>query len=735
MMRMMDFYGEIKLFLSSRWRVVLFLILPPLITAYYGLIFLDGVIEHSRIVIVDQDQTSVSRNLVQQFLDNKGFRLVQYAYEVDTAIDLVREEKADLVLAIPGHFSKDIKKGKNPSLLVVPNAANMAISANAMKRASEIILTFNAGIEIQKLEAKGYTLNEAEKIALPLQIHYRQTGNPSGSFYDFLVWGLIGTIGHFPIILFSAAALDRKKEKIGRKTFLWRFSVYVLFGIGELLISLLVGVAFFPMTFYGGLFPLVSLVLLVALFTMAVTALGMLLSLVIPDRAMVSQAASIVALPALILSGYTWPMSGFPWFVRVLGYLEPLTYFADPLRRLALTGRVDADYWSNCAVLLLLFLSFFGAILLVMGEGKVEKRWSKNSFDRILISNAFFLVVLVLFIGLVYQKGVLDQMDMVLVDQDQTSTSRLVARQLADNEKLRVSYAGDYSYAADALKKGETVAGVVIPSGLAEAVKSKQGGEILLVVDGANYIVANSVYAKVNEILLSINGAISLETLSGQGFLPAEANKIVQSIKLDQIILYNPDYNYSYYLSYGLFGAGIFSLAMSAFALSLCKSRQAKVFYFKELAAKTFAFTAFICVLINVLYLFAQIVFRLPSQGIFLLFFILTIGYSLLIAAFGVILFAIACQEERIFQLGVFFATTLFFTTGYTWPLQSMPEIIKPLYYLNPLTPFTNGVRACLVMGAGWGVMGKYIFSQLVLVAVYLPAGFYIRRYKERDIK
>ncbi|MGI6679493.1 MAG: ABC transporter permease [Dehalobacterium sp.] len=376
---MKTFFGEIRLFLSSRWRIVLFLVLPPLITVYYGLVFHDGIIEHTRLVIVDRDQTSLSRSLVGQFRDNKGFHVVAYADNVDTAFSLVNQEKADMVLAVPPHFGSDIKAGKSPELLIAANAANMAISSNGMKRAGEIILTFNGGIALKKLEGLGFTSREAEKIIQPLGFHYRQVGNPSGTFYDFLVWGLIGAIGHFPIMLFSATAFNRKKEMVTMRTFVARFCVYTLFGVGQLLMSIFIGVVFFPMTFSGGIIPIV---LLVSLFTMAVTALGMLLSLIIPDRAIVVQAATIVALPALILSGYTWPMSGFPGFVRVLGYLEPLTYFANPLRRLALTGLVDDVYRFNCVILLLIFLLFFGAAFLVLGKGKVVHRWNKKSFSH-----------------------------------------------------------------------------------------------------------------------------------------------------------------------------------------------------------------------------------------------------------------------------------------------------------------------------------------------------------------
>lgn len=352
--------------------------------------------------------------------------------------------------------------------------------------------------------------------------------------------------------------------------------------------------------------------------------------------------------------------------------------------------------------------------------------------NRIFIFNSFFLVLLVLLIGSVYQKGVLDRIPTLVADLDQTATSRLITRQFAENDKFQVSFAADYPAVTEALKRGQVLAGVVIPPGLGEAVKSKKGGEILLLVDGTNYIAANSVYSRASEILTALNAGIAMKSLEGTGILPDEAAKIAQGIKLEQKILYNPGYNYAYYLSYGLCGAGIFSLAMTAFALSLCRSIQGENLSRKELGAKLVVFSAFLCILINLLFAILQIIFSLPNQGSFPAFFSLVFGYSFLIALFGMILFSIARREERIFQLGVFFATALFFTTGYTWPLQSIPAGMQGIYYLNPLTPFLNGIRACLVMGAGWAVMGKYVLWQFVLIAVYFPVGFsfYKRSYK-----
>ncbi len=352
--------------------------------------------------------------------------------------------------------------------------------------------------------------------------------------------------------------------------------------------------------------------------------------------------------------------------------------------------------------------------------------------NRVLIFNIFFLILLVLFIGFVYQKGALDKMNMVIADLDQTSTSRMIVRHFADNEKFQVSYANDYPSVMAALKKGQALAGLVIPPGLSDSVKNKKGAEILLLIDGTNYIAANSAYSKANEILYSLNAGIVVKTLEGTGILPGEAEKIAQVIKMEQKVFHNPGYNYAYYLDYGVCGAGVFSLSMSAFALSLCRNMKKRIFAFQELAAAAVAFFIYISIMIILVFAFMGWFFNLPVGGSFSAFFALSAGCGLLITVFGIILFFIAGEEGRIFQLSVFFATTLMFTTGYTWPLQSLSECLKPLYFFNPLTPFLNGARACLVMGVEWAVMEKYILWQFVLVIVYLIPVISLYKYRNK---
>lgn len=360
---------EIKRVLSSPWQVVLFLVMPPLLTLYFGLVFGQGIIEHTRTVIVDQDQSSVSQSISSAFRNNRGFNVAAELDDIDEAKDMVAGEAADLVVAVPAEFSRDLKNGAGPSVLLMVNAANMAISANAMKRASEIILTFNAGAEIQRLQGRGFLSDQAANLARPLRLQYRFLGNPSGSFYDFLFWGLLGAVAHFPIMLFAVASVD-KRIKTGPRDLLAKLAAFSLLGSMEMLGCITLAIILFPVAFHAGLMPLIFLVLV---FVTAIAAMAMFIAMIAPNRVIASQAGMIVVLPALLLSGYTWPMSGFPAFVKILGWLEPLTYFADPLRALMLTGKTGYLYWHSITVLLVFGAVYSGmAVCLCKGQREVS---------------------------------------------------------------------------------------------------------------------------------------------------------------------------------------------------------------------------------------------------------------------------------------------------------------------------------------------------------------------------
>jgi ABC-2 type transport system permease protein len=77
-----------------------------------------------------------------------------------------------------------------------------------------------------------------------------------------------------------------------------------------------------------------ALFVLSALFILAVSFLGILVSVLIPSQLKSTEILMIVASPSFILSGFTWPLSQMPVWVQGIAKTIPLTPYLSGFRKL-----------------------------------------------------------------------------------------------------------------------------------------------------------------------------------------------------------------------------------------------------------------------------------------------------------------------------------------------------------------------------------------------------------------
>jgi ABC-2 type transport system permease protein len=74
-------------------------------------------------------------------------------------------------------------------------------------------------------------------------------------------------------------------------------------------------------------------------------------------------------LPALLLSGFFYPIENMPAVLRAITYLIPARYFLVVIRGIFLKGVGLAILWKE-----LVFLSLFAILMLVASSAKFKKR-------------------------------------------------------------------------------------------------------------------------------------------------------------------------------------------------------------------------------------------------------------------------------------------------------------------------------------------------------------------------
>lgn len=170
--------------------------------------------------------------------------------------------------------------------------------------------------------------------------------NPEGRSTWSIVPALSGVIVMITMLLLGALTLVRERERgtwegllttpvSGLDAMIGKLSPYLMLGIVQAMVVVLLGHALFelPLRGYFAVF-----VFAAALLALAHLVLGFALSAMAQTQVQAIQTAVIFYLPSMLLSGFLFPFSGMPRWAQWLGEALPLTHFVRAMRGLLLRG-------------------------------------------------------------------------------------------------------------------------------------------------------------------------------------------------------------------------------------------------------------------------------------------------------------------------------------------------------------------------------------------------------------
>ncbi|MGH2623020.1 MAG: ABC transporter permease, partial [Sphingobacterium sp.] len=75
-----------------------------------------------------------------------------------------------------------------------------------------------------------------------------------------------------------------------------------------------------------------ALTIIAGFFVMAVSFIGILVSILIPNQLKATEVLMVVATPSFMVSGFTWPISQMPVWIQMIAQVIPLTHFLPAFR-------------------------------------------------------------------------------------------------------------------------------------------------------------------------------------------------------------------------------------------------------------------------------------------------------------------------------------------------------------------------------------------------------------------
>jgi len=197
----------------------------------------------------------------------------------------------------------------------------------------------------------------------PLRVAPKTLYNPALESRQFIVPGLIVTILVILGALLTSGAVVRERERgtfetlaaspvLAAEILLGKLLPYVVIGLVDVGITICTGALVFKVYVAG------SVELLLAcsvVFLICALAFGLLIS-TLAHRQQIAMMAAIVStlLPAILLSGFIFPIRNMPLLLRIISVLIPATHFLKITRAIYLKGVGLAVIWPSLAILLVM---------------------------------------------------------------------------------------------------------------------------------------------------------------------------------------------------------------------------------------------------------------------------------------------------------------------------------------------------------------------------------------------
>lgn len=377
---------EFKRIFANDVLLAIFFGAPVLYGILFGYVYQQAKVVDLPIVIIDQDRSPTSDKIIDAFGDNEGLLVSDVRYTAGNLIDEMPTQQYAAVITLPSNFEADVFQKKHPEIRVDLNMANILNANTASNHIQAVLLTLNAGMEIEGLKKQGMHPAQAKASYESFKININKLYNSTGNYVTFMLPGLLGGIMQQIIFLAMALVFSRDFEDgyFGTLVKESKSSLYLIalkttpFLIMLPLIWLVVALFFPYFNVDINIFNFPMFVLVVLL-TFASIFIGMLFSIAIPSQLKATELLMVISTPAFILSGFTWPTMAIPDAITNIAQFIPLTQFLSGFRKIAF---YDGDLASIKPELGMLFIimavSFIAMVILLQLKIRLHRKKGKQ---------------------------------------------------------------------------------------------------------------------------------------------------------------------------------------------------------------------------------------------------------------------------------------------------------------------------------------------------------------------
>lgn len=313
----------------------------------------------------------------------------------------------------------------------------------------------------------------------------------------------------------------------------------------------------------------------------------------------------------------------------------------------------------------------------------------------------------------------------VVVDQDHSVESRLLQDQLAASKTFKiVSVTPDPERARQEIRSGRARVAVVIPPRFHNNRLRNIQAQVLVLIDGSDSTASAQALATVNGLIASHNVA-DVERVAVTG--PSGTGMSAQPV-----ILFNPEGRTANYIIPGLVAVLLQLLGIVLTAGAIVRERERGTFEqllvtpidpLGLMLGKLGPYLVLSFVEMTIILLAMRFGFRVPIRGSLVVLYVMALFYLFALLSMGLLISTRAKTQMEAQQLAQLLFLPGVFLSGYIFPFEGMPLLLRWIGLLFPVTHMIAIMRGVVLRDASVVDLWPHVAALLAMSVVLVLLG------------
>ncbi|HZS41902.1 MAG TPA: ABC transporter permease [Polyangia bacterium] len=310
--------------------------------------FIDQTVRNLPTVVVDQDRSVQSRELMDQMRASQTFTITKVTFNPHEAREEIIAGRARIGVVIPPDYHDKRSRSVPAKILVLIDGSDSNASQQALGSINGLVADIN--LKVLQQDVRGGQPLSSQPIIL---------FNPEGRTANYIIPGLVAVLLQIVAMFLAAVAIVRERERGTMEQLLvtpihplglmlGKLGPYLFIGLAEMAVILFIMRFGFSVPIRGNLVFLFGMALI---YLFALLALGLFISTISQTMTQAQQQAQLFLLPSIFLSGYIFPAEGLPAILRWIGKLLPATHMVSIMRGVVLRDAGPVELLPNVLAL------------------------------------------------------------------------------------------------------------------------------------------------------------------------------------------------------------------------------------------------------------------------------------------------------------------------------------------------------------------------------------------------